>query len=132
MTTSKILILKFFNIYLLLNILVSCNSNSNYAKYNQIGSEGNYVNLYNEILKISSLTFGDFEYAFTLNDFTKLKGAKPVFKNILLYAITEDPTYEYYILINPKANENYNGFIEKDTVIEQNHYKIIISKNAPE
>src|SRR5690606_39060849 len=79
--------------------LSHCSSFSPYAKHNQFGTEDGRIKIYNEKLNFKSLNFGDFKFAGSEKEFKQINsGKKPEFKSILLYAKTEWPEYEYYIL----------------------------------
>lgn len=125
--------MKHFLFILLISIsTVGCSSFSPYAKHNQFSHEEGYVKYFNEKLNLKSLTFGDFKFASSNKEFKKINpNEKPIFKNILLYAKTNNPDYEYYIV---KDVINLKSTILKSHIINLNDEKItfIISKKSPQ
>lgn len=111
---------------------VSCSSFSRIAGETRIGSEGNYVTVSNSEANFHSLTFGDFEFAVSQRQFRNLNPGKPIFRNILFYAIADQPTYDYYVLENRKNRTIVHpDYILKDTLLGKSQLTIAISKNAP-
>lgn len=120
-------------IVFLVLFLCSCSPFSEIAKSSVIQKEDSYLAVVNSHAGIKALTFGDFQFATTRKEYKKLHRSKSPFKNILVYAKTYEPTYEYYILYNPKnVPNNSNNFLVKDTLIDQSRYLMLISKTAPQ
>lgn len=111
---------------------ISCSSYNEISKETKIGTEDSHIKIYNRQANFKSLNFGDFKFALDQKQYKKLNKIKPYFKNILFYAKTKDPAYEYYVLYNPieKIISN-NNYIVKDTIIGKSNFVIAISKNAP-
>ncbi len=114
--------------------LTSCSSFSKLAKHTEIKQEGVYVKVSNDKAKFSSLTFGDFMFARSCKEYRKLNtGTKPSFNCILVYAKTDKPGYEYYILQNKKRKWfDPEKYFVKDTLIHSSYFTLLISKQAPE
>lgn len=120
---------------LLLTILLSsCSSFSKLAEHTEIKQEGVYVKVANDKANFSSLTFGDFTFALSCKEYRKLNaGARPPFNNILIYAKTDKPEYEYFILQNKKRKWfDTEKYFAKDTLIHSTYFTLLISKQAPE
>lgn len=120
-------------ILLTLLALAACSSPFHkLAKHTEFGSEDGYVRVSNPAANIKSLTFGDFEFASNLSEYKSLTGSKPPFRDILLYAATRSPEYEYFILLNPKSNRfDEDKYSIRDTDIDGNNVVIVISRHAP-
>lgn len=117
---------------LLLLVVSSCGHFHPLATKTDIGSKDGFTNLINPIANIESSTFGDFQFAFNQRQFKKLTGEKTDWKDILFYAKTEKPDYEYFVLLNPQKKDwDTEKWTIKDTVIADNNWVICISKNAP-
>ncbi|MDO9553475.1 hypothetical protein [Rhodonellum sp.] len=111
---------------------IGCSPFSKIAEETKIGSEDNYVSVSNPEANFHSLTFGDFEFAVNQKQFRNLNPAKPIFRNILFYAIADQPTYDYYVLENPKNRTIVHpDYILKDTLLGNTQITVAISKNAP-
>ncbi|WP_300567540.1 hypothetical protein [Flavobacterium sp.] len=124
--------MKFIIAIILLFSIVSCSSFSSLSAETKIGSEEHHVKVYNTKADFKSLTYGDFKFAMNQKQFRKINNAKPRFKDILFYAKTIDPTYEYYVLYNPKIKSLQNDdYIIKDTIMGNSKFVVAISKNAP-
>ena len=118
---------------ILISIFAACSPFSRVSKSSKIGAENEYVTLFNGDTKFKSSTFGDFEFALNNKQFKKLIVGKSELKDILFYAKTTEPSYEYYILYNPKSKVfDMNRFVVKDTIINQSNFVLLISKNAPQ
>ena len=112
---------------------VSCSSYTIISKETKIGTEDSHLKIYNTLANIKSLTFGDFKFALNQKQFKKLNKIKPYFKDILFYAKTKDPEYDYYVLYNPKEKIiSTTIYTVKDTIIRNSNFVIAISKNAPQ
>mgnify|MGYP003575914210 CR=1 FL=1 len=111
--------------------ITSCTSFSKLAEHNKFKHDDFMMLYYNESLNLQSHTMGDFKFANNKQEFKKLNNKKPAFKNILLYAKTYYPSYEYYILLNAKPITNTNFFV-KDTMINNNRITLAVSKNNSE
>ncbi len=111
---------------------ISCSSFSEISNETKIGDEDGHLKIYNPKANLKSLTFGDFKFAMNQKKYKKLNKVKPNFKDILFYAKTQDPAYEYYVLYNPKEKiiSDKNYFV-KDTMIGNSNIVIAISRNAP-
>ncbi len=113
-------------------LFIQCTSFSKVSKNTIDGHEKGYKSVINEEVNFKSLTFGDFEFAFNNKDYNKINLNKNKFDNILFYAKTKSPEYEYFVLCNPKEKSyNETEYIIKDTLINENKFVLIISKNAP-
>lgn len=112
----------------------SCVSFSRFSTQTDISLDEGYVTARNKDISFKSHTFGDFKFARNVQEYKKLNDKKhDRLKNILLYAKTEQPDYEYYILHNPTQKKfNTKKFFVKDTVIANNNFVLLISKNAPQ
>ena len=117
---------------ILIFLLNNCTSFAKISDKTQIGREDGYMKIYNTEANFKSLTFGDFRFATTKNNYIDLSKKKPNLKNILFYGVTSDPPYEYFVLFNPKTkNFNTDKYIVKDTILRHNNFVILISKEAP-
>lgn len=102
------------------------------AKQTEIGSEAGYVSVSNPAANIKSLTFGDFEFATSSHEYRSLTGTKPPFRGILLYALTREPEYEYFILLNPRfAVINEEKYSLREIQIGENIVSVAVSLHAP-
>lgn len=93
-----------------------------------------YVKVSNGKANFLSLTFGDFSFARSSKEYRKLNaGKKPPFNGILVYAKTDKPEYEYFIIHN-KKRKWFDGkkYFVNDTLINTSYFTLVISKNAPE
>lgn len=124
------------NLYLIVVavlIFYSCSPFSKVAGATHIQSGGSYIAVVNSQVGMKALTFGDFEFAVRRKEYKALHHSKLRYKDILVYAKTSEPTYEYYILFNPKKAEiDSNFFLVKDTLMNHNRYVMLISKSAPQ
>lgn len=113
--------------------LCACSSFHPYAKQTKIGSKDGYTQVFNTKAMLTTSTYGDFKFATDRRAYKKLTGKSPEFKSILFYAQTEKPSYEYYLLINPEE-KIFDGlkFDIKDTMIHNDRFVLLISKNAPQ
>lgn len=120
-----------FGFFLLL-ISIGCSPFHQLSKETKIGTKDGYVVATNQQLNLESLTFGDFKFATSNKEFKKLKTDSIAFRNILFYATTSNPTYDYYILVDP-VDTNFNlKLYELEKVIQKEHrYYLLISKSAP-
>ena len=123
------------NYYLLLFpallFLIGCSPFSKMAGHNQIGKEDALVLVTNEPLKLRSVTYADFKFAGNRQELKKITPEKPAFRDILLYARTYHPPYDYYLLLNAKE-PSHPDYIIKDTLIAGNKITLAISKTASE
>lgn len=113
--------------------VLSCSPFSNLSKKTYLGNERGYQSVYNSDAKFNSLTFGDFKFAFNNKEYKKLKKQNTKIKDILFYARTTDPAYEYFILLNPE-NKKFDAvkYYIKDTIINNNNFVLLVSNDAPE
>lgn len=112
--------------------LLACSPFSKISKDTKIGAEEAYVNVYNTTANFRSQTYGDFKFATSQQQFSRLHPAKPSFRDILFYAKTNQPEYDYYVLYNPRKKVLDNqGYILKDTIIGTSKFVLAISKKAP-
>lgn len=118
-----------------LSVFTSCTSNNftHLAKYNAFDETKEYPLYKNDSAKVASSTFGDFKFSKNQKEMKKLKKEKAPFKNILLYARTYQPPYEYYILLNDNMdNSKYKDqYLFKDTIINGNKITLAASKEIP-
>ncbi len=122
--------------YLLLTLLLAITACSSpfhkLAKHTEFGSEGGYVSVINPVAGLKSLTFGDFEFATSSREYRSLTGTKPPFRDILFYAVTREPEYEYYVLVNPRSRQFDEGsYSIRDTQIGGKNVVVVISRHAP-
>jgi len=127
---------KVFAVFCVLMFVISCSPFSRYSKTNQYlnqkcpNSRTNIPTVSNPALGISTITFGDFKFANSKKEFKSINSsAKPQFKNILFYGITDD--YEYYVLLNFEGElpENY---VSENKMIGQNKFVLVASSSIPE
>ena len=117
---------------ILLVILSSCSTFSKIAEQNIILPEKGYISVKNEALPFESLTYGDFDFANSKKEYKKIgTGYKPMYKNIILYAHTIDPSYEYYIILGKLDDSSYATFYFKSIKLNDQFISIAISKDAP-
>lgn len=114
--------------------LVSCSTFHPFAKDTIVVQEDSYLKVSNAKAHLSSLTYGDFSFATNKKAFKKLNnGYKPLCKNILFYAKTIDPSYDYYVLYNtPCIDYDSSHFDRKDIAIDGKKFVVLISKLAPQ
>ena len=124
--------MKFLLSLLMTFILLSCSPFSGIAKLSLVSTDINrQTQVTNTAAKFKSLTYGDFQFATNKKEFKLLNQQKAKFDNILIYAKTEQPKYEYYILYNPKSINLNDDYKYKDTIIENSRFVLAISKIAP-
>lgn len=112
-------------------LLSSCSPYSKLSKHNKFDLDDSFVVCTNELVNLQSSTFGDFKFASNLKEFKKVNAnKKPGFKNVLLYAKTNNPEYEYYLLLNENPKNNPD-FIYRAIAIDNNRITLVISKSAP-
>lgn len=113
-------------------LMTSCATFSGLSRETMLGQQDPYCKVYNSKADFMSLTFGDFRFAMNKKDYRKLNPPIISFKEILFYAKTTDPDYDYYVLLNPeKTYQTNNKYVVKDTTIRQNHFVIAVSRSAP-
>ena len=112
--------------------LLSCNSFHELSKTTKVGHDDAYVTVYNDSLKLVTRTYGDVSFAFSNKEFKALTRSSPKFSDVLFYGSTDLPTYEYYVLVDPKDNPLApKGYSIKDTLLGQNRIVLLVSYNAP-
>jgi len=117
---------------ILLVILSSCSTFSKLAEQNIILPEKGYISVKNEALSFESVTYGDFDFANSKKEFKKINaGYKPMYKNILLFARTINPSYEYYIVIGKLDDSSYSTYYFKSVKVGELYVSIAVSKDAP-
>ncbi|NQX91328.1 MAG: hypothetical protein HRT74_04190 [Flavobacteriales bacterium] len=100
--------------------------------HSDLGNDGIYTTVSNDVLGFTTQTYGDFEFAFSRKELRKIKGSKAEFDSVLCYGVTRDPFYEYYILVNPpERSQDKEGYTFMDTLIQGNQIVIAISNQAP-
>jgi len=115
-------------------LFYSCNTNnfSAWSKYNEFDKNQRYLLYKNDSVGIESLTFWDFTFPLSNKEVKKIRKGRIPFNNILLYANTLDPSYEYYILLNnEKNNKLEKKYLRKDTIFDGKTFSFIASKNIP-
>ncbi|MEC5395934.1 hypothetical protein [Bergeyella sp. RCAD1439] len=115
-------------------LFYSCTTNkfSALSKYNEFDESQRYVIYKNDTVGIESRTFGDFTFPVSNKEVKKIRKGRIPFNNILLYANTLNPAYEYYILIDyKKKNRLYKKYLRKDTIVDGKTFSFIASKNIP-
>lgn len=101
------------------------------AGNNQFSLEDEYVSCVNIPNKIVSLTFGDFTFASNKRTWRKMSGNQKLpYNNVLLYAQTKNPDYDYYIVID-SVSEPDSGYTSIPKYIHGKYIYFIISDNAP-
>lgn len=120
-------------LFVLISLLFySCGTFSHYSRTTRIGTDETHTIVYNSKLKVLTRTFGDIEFALNRREFKALKDQYPEFKHILFYGTTKNPSYDYYVLINPENSLiNSKNYDRKDTLINQNQIVVLISKSTP-
>lgn len=120
-------------ILLILLALAACSSPFHkLAKHTEFGSEDGYVRVSNPAANIKSLTFGDFMFATNTREYRSLTDTKPPFRDILLYAQTSEPEYEYFILLNPRSTAiNEEKYSLREIQIGENIVTVAVSRHAP-
>ena len=113
--------------------LINCKTFVKISDKTEFGREDGFIKVCNPAANFKSLTYGDFKFATTKDIYKELKAEKSNIRNILFYAKTPDPSYEYYVLLNPK-NKNFNlqKYVVKDTVLSNKNFVILVSKAAPQ
>lgn len=126
----RVFILVFFSCFL----FYSCTANkfSIWSKYNEFDESQMYVLYKNDSVGIESFTLGDFTFPISNKEIKKIRKGRIPFNNILLYANTSKPAYEYYILLDyEKKNNLEKKYIRKDTIFNGRTFSVIASKNIP-
>ncbi len=112
--------------------LAACSSFSKMADNNIILPKDEYISVKNELLAFESLTYGDFDFASSKKEFKKINmGYKPMYKNIILFASTVNPSYEYYIILGKLDDSTYATYYFKSVKVGEQYISIAISKDAP-
>lgn len=127
-------IFKFILVSLASFIFYSCNTTkfSSLSKYNEFDKSQRYLLFKNDSVGIQSSTFWDFTFPLSNKEVKKIRKGKIPFRNILLYAHTVDPTYEYYIILNnEKSNNLEKEYLRKDTILDGQKISLIATKNIP-
>ncbi|AKP72123.1 hypothetical protein N4T15_09820 [Riemerella anatipestifer] len=96
---------KAFYLSSIIFMITSCSSFSKSSKETKFGNERGYQSVYNRAVNFKSLTFGDFKFALRNKEYKKLRTNNTEFKNILFYGRTDEPAYEYFVLLNPKEKK---------------------------
>lgn len=134
-------------------LLVSCGPMHKYAKHNEYSKVSiKDTGIHTLMVKNKELDFilyGHYGSDFAMNNrqFHRLKkdaGTPKIenLDNVLVYGFTskskresypETNPIEFYLLLNPKKEPIFDSdtFISKDTIIDGNEIKFIVSKNAP-
>jgi len=111
---------------------IRCSPFHQLAKETKIGNEGGYTSVTNSHVSLKSLTFGDFKFATNNKDYKRLKLDTNVFDNILFYAKTANPSYDYYILMDPVDTLfNLKKYELEKTIYKSHKFILLISKDAP-
>ncbi len=124
------LVLMIFSCFL----FYSCNANkfSVWSKHNEFDKSQMYLLYKNDSVGIESLTFGDFTFPNSNKEVKKIRKGRIPFNNILLYANTSNPAYEYYILVDYKKKKRLDKkYLRKDTIFDGKSFSIVASKNIP-
>ncbi|MHA3047785.1 hypothetical protein JSO59_010585 [Riemerella anatipestifer] len=123
---------KTFYLLSIIYLITSCSSFSKLSKETKFGKERGYQSVFNQAINFKSLTFGDFKFALRYREYKKLRSNNTEFKNILFYGKTDEPAYEYFVLLNPKEKKfDTSRFFVKDTIIKNNNFILLISNDAP-
>lgn len=114
-------------------VLTACSPFTNVSRSTEFSTEEAYIKITHPAVKFKTLTFGDFKFATTKKQYRLLTKKAAACTDILFYAITQDPAYEYYVLLNPK-NKHFDTqkFAIKDTIINRNRIVLLITKTAPQ
>lgn len=117
---------------ILISISAGCSPFHELSKKTEIGNDNGYVSVKNEAINFKSLTYGDFKFARSNREYKKLKTDSIKMDNILFYATTVNPAYEYYVLLDPiDTNFNLKKYEQKNISKEGHQFVLLISKNAP-
>ncbi|UZT98906.1 hypothetical protein ODZ84_04860 [Chryseobacterium fluminis] len=114
-------------------LLVSCSSDifDPLSRYNQFDKTNKYLLYRNDSLGIKSSTFWDFQFPESKKEIKKIRKGRIPFKNILLYAKTDSPSYEYYILLNNDISKSESKYLVKDTIIGKKKISLVATKEIP-
>ena len=116
----------------LLITMISCSPFHQLAKETKIGIEEGYTSVTNSTINLKSLTFGDFKFATKNKDYKKIKTDSTLFDNILFYAKTVNPSYDYYVLMDPVDTlYDLKKYELEKTIINDHKFFLLISKDAP-
>lgn len=111
---------------------LACSPFSKVADATVIESEAPYISVSNTQAEFKSLTFGDFEFARNRKELKKIGGSAKGFREILVYAKTTRPIYEYCIMYEPENLSMDNPeFTFIDTLLQGKRVVLAISKSAP-
>lgn len=124
--------MKHLFILILISICMACSPFHELAKKIEIGTENGYVTVKNAEINFKSLTYGDFKFARSKREYKKLTTDSTKMDNILFYATTGNPAYEYFVLLDPiDTNFNLKKYEQKNISKEGHQFVLLISKNAP-
>lgn len=113
-------------------ILVRCSPFHQLSKATKIGTEDGYVTVTHEPLKLKSLTFGDFKFATKNKEYKKLNQHRSSYDNVLFYARTDNPSYDYYLLVDPvDTTFNLLDYELEKVIGQKQRLYLLISKTAP-
>ena len=125
--------MKYYIVLFSFALFSSCSPFNQLSKNTEIGHDELHRTVYNTEAKLMTKTFGDVRIATDKKQFKALNNGQPDFKDILFYAKTEAPEYEYYVLINSELPEYNSDLYElKDIAIAENKFIVLISKSSPE
>ena len=129
---EEFMVKKILFVIVLVGTFTSCKTFSSLSVSNITSSKDGYIAISNRKLPFESLTYGDFRFAYTESDFNEINQKnKPVLKQIILYAKTDRPEYEYYIVEGKLNHNNHEEYLVKSIVINGKNITLAISKNAP-
>jgi len=112
-------------------LLSQCTSFAKHAGKNQFLYEEEHISCVNIPNRIVSVTFGDFQYASNLRTWKKLNDTSRFpYKNVLLYAQTKNPDYDYYLVLDTVV-EGDTGYTFVPKYVNGEYLTLIISNKAP-
>lgn len=95
--------------------------------------ESNYIVYINPLLKVCFENYGDVKTAFSKRDFKRINYypyKKIPYKNILLYGKDIGANYDYYVLLNENDYLEHQGYVRKDTVVNNNKFTLLVMSKA--
>ncbi len=114
-------------------LLSSCKTFSKVAANNSITpTKDGYIAVTNDVITFELLTFGDFEFASSKHEYKKLnREYKPMYRNIIVYGVTKNPSYEFYVVVGKLQDRSYATYYFKSIKVDDKYISLAISKEAP-
>lgn len=114
------------------SLFYGCSPFHQLAKKTEFGNKDGYDFVYNNAIHFESLTYGDFKFATSNKSYKKLKKDTLGIDNILFYATTINPAYDYYVLLNPEDTiMDFHRYESKSIIKNGNRVVMLISFDAP-